>query len=37
VLGEHEGVPAGPALTLEDVLAAEGWARARAAELLARS
>jgi len=33
VLGEHDGVAAG-AVTLDDVLAAETWARARATELL---
>ena len=36
VLGEHEGQPA-VALTLEVLLEAETWARARANELLARS
>ncbi|MBO3084428.1 1-deoxy-D-xylulose-5-phosphate reductoisomerase [Cellulomonas fengjieae] len=36
VLGEHDGT-APDALTLETVLAAEGWARARAQELLARA
>jgi 1-deoxy-D-xylulose-5-phosphate reductoisomerase len=35
VLGEHDGVPAA-GLTLDDVLDAERWARARAEELLAR-
>jgi 1-deoxy-D-xylulose-5-phosphate reductoisomerase len=35
VLGEHDGVAAG-AVTLDDVDAAEAWARARADELLAR-
>jgi len=33
VLGEHDGV-AGAAVTLDDVLAAETWARARATELV---
>ncbi len=36
VLGEHDGTPAG-SLTLDAVLAAEVWARARAQELLARA
>ncbi len=35
VLAEHDGVPAG-GLSLDDVLDAERWARARADELLAR-
>lgn len=35
VLAEHEGTPAG-AVTLDAVLAAESWARARTHELLAR-
>ncbi|MFF2623814.1 1-deoxy-D-xylulose-5-phosphate reductoisomerase [Oerskovia jenensis] len=35
VLGEHTGTPRA-AVTLEDVTGAEGWARARAHELLAR-
>lgn len=35
VLGEHDGVAVG-AVTLDDVDAAEAWARARADELLAR-
>ncbi|CAM5793107.1 1-deoxy-D-xylulose-5-phosphate reductoisomerase [Cellulomonas persica] len=36
VVDEHEGTPAG-SLTLDGVLAAERWARARADELLARA
>ena len=36
VLGEHDGTPP-DALTLDAVLAAEHWARARARELLART
>ncbi|PJE99239.1 1-deoxy-D-xylulose-5-phosphate reductoisomerase [Streptomyces carminius] len=36
VVGEH-GTPKGTGLTLEEVLDAEGWARARARELAARA
>jgi len=35
VLGEHDGAAAG-SVTLDEVLAAETWARARAREALAR-
>jgi len=37
VLGEHDGAVSHGALTLDDVLAPEAWARARTNELLARS
>jgi 1-deoxy-D-xylulose-5-phosphate reductoisomerase len=36
VLGEHAGAPGAAGLTLEHLLAAEAWARARTNELLAR-
>jgi len=36
ILGEHDGPADHAVLTLEDVLAAEAWARARTNELLAR-
>ena len=37
VLGEHDGADRATTLTLDDVLAAEAWARDRANELLART
>jgi 1-deoxy-D-xylulose-5-phosphate reductoisomerase len=36
VLGEHDGATSSTALTLDEVLAAEAWARARAREALGR-